>query len=197
MPPVNNVWASTPAENAVEEITLPSGQVCHARRMGLETMIAAGLLGEADSLSAVVGDKHITRVREAKGNKVKEELSASSMMRDPKALQRIVLLVDRATPFIVAEPRVVSHVEILEEGKGDQLPVTRLVENREPGVIYTDQIGLEDKMFLFNFAVGGTRDLERFRSESDAAVAGVEHGEGVPHTAQRTNGGGGKRRRRR
>lgn len=189
---VNNVWASSPIGEAIEFLTLPSGQTCRAKRVGLEGMMAAGLLGEFDSLSSFVGSKHVNRVRQAGGNKVKEELSAQSMMKDPTALKKIILLVDRALPTIVVEPRVLSHVEIVTEAdKADDMPETRSIpkEDREEGVVYTDQIGLEDKMYLFNYAVGGTRDLERFRSESASDVAGMAASEGVQHETQRPSGG--------
>ena len=45
--------------------------------------------------------------------------------------------------------------------------------SRVAGVVYADQVEMEDKLFLFQFVVGGTRDLERFRKESDDALGSL------------------------
>ena len=52
-----------------------------------------------------------------------------------------------------------------------------------PAYAYADMVDVNDKMFLFNFVVGGTRDLETFRGGLDSAVGGVEAGEGVSDEA--------------
>src|SRR3954468_1066631 len=182
MPPtndVNNVWASATPVGTTEFITLPSGQTCHARRVGMEGIMSAGLLGDADSLSSYVGTKHIRRVRGGK-KADGEVINARSIATDPEALKRIIFLVDRAVPVIVAQPVVMTHFEYQDDNTTKMIPA----EERVPGQVYTDMIGLEDKMFLFNFAIGGTRDLERFRSESDAAVEDVPDGEDVSGAPQ-------------
>jgi hypothetical protein len=192
MPPTTNkVWASTPPRDSIEFLTLPSGQTCHARRIGLEAIMTAGLLGEADSLTAMVDRQHVQRVKNKDGS-VMETINARTVMKDPKALQSIVLLVDRAAPFIVAEPLVRCHVEELPDGKTRNIPA----EDRDKDSVYTDQIPLEDKMFLFEYAVGGTRDVDRFREQSGAAVAGVADVEGIPHKAVRAAGNNRADRRR-
>jgi hypothetical protein len=189
---VNKIWANTSPTDTVEFITLPSGQTCYARRMGLEGIMKAGILGEADSLTAMVDRKHIKRVRDPKTKEVTEELNPSSVLKDAKALKDIVLLVDRAAPFIVTEPAVASHVEVLEDGSTRMIPP----EERDESFVYTDQIPLEDKMFLFDYAVGGTRDVHTFRQQSSDAVAGVVDGEDVPAKAVRVAGNRAARRSR-
>lgn len=191
---VNNVWASQPSHTGeVEFLTLPSGQTCHARRIGLEGMIEAGLLSESDTLLAIVDDKHIKRVRNVQGKNPKlqdqvSEVNAREIMKDPAMLKKIVFFVDSTMPVVVMDPVVRTHFKILgpAEKEGD-LPNTELIPfaEREQGVVYTDQIGMEDKMFLFQYCVGGTRDLESFRAETNAAVAGVDDGEGVSRETQR------------
>jgi hypothetical protein len=192
-PTVNSVWATAIPINTTELITLPSGQTCYARRLGLEGIMTAGLLGDADSLTAFVGTKHIRRVRGANKKPDGEEVDGRSVMQDPEALKRIVFLVDRATPMIVSDPVVHTHFRYLDDGTTQMIPQ----EEREPGQIYTDMIQLQDKMFLFNFAIGGTRDLERFRNESASAVEDVPDGQDVPRAPQpgTPHGGGGRRRR--
>ena len=62
--------------------------------------------------------------------------------------------------------------------------VSRQTESYTPGVVYADMVDLVDKMAIFNYAVGGTRDLESFREGLDAAMGGLEVGEGVRETAE-------------
>jgi hypothetical protein len=42
----------------------------------------------------------------------------------------------------------------------------------------------DDKMFIMNWAMGGTRDLERFRRQHRASVDRVSAGQGESHSAQ-------------
>ena len=50
---------------------------------------------------------------------------------------------------------------------------------RDPDVLYVDEVDIEDRMFILNFALGGTRNLERFREELADSVRPVQAGEGV------------------
>lgn len=52
-------------------------------------------------------------------------------------------------------------------------------EYRDPEALYIDEVEMDDKMFIFGWAVGGTADLERFREESAAVLADVPVGEAV------------------
>lgn len=181
MPPANesapnNVWGTSAPSTQTEFLTLPSGQTAYANRLGMEGLLMAGVLGQADSLTAYVGKEHVQRVRGAKGQPDGEKVNASSVMRDPEALRSIVKLVDMATPHIVSNPVVHLHFTVRDDDTTLIIPMAE----RDKALIYTDQISFDDKMFLFNFAIGGTRDLQRFREESAAAVAGVEDVPGVP-----------------
>lgn len=191
-PQVNQVWGQAQPVNLATTLTLPSGQVCKAKRLGMEGILSAGLLGDADSLTAYIGRKHVRQVKGGKGADT-EVVNVRTIAGDPEALKRVVFLVDRATPHIVTEPEVLLHLEFLDDGGTRMIPP----EERQEGMIYTDQIGLEDKMFLFQFAVGGSGDLERFRSESQAIMEDVPDGEDVQRVAVAgaPSGGGGKRRR--
>jgi hypothetical protein len=182
MPPVNKIWGATVPEGTIKFITTPSGQTCHAKRIGLQGMVEAGVLGDSDSLTAMVDSKHIRRVRGGKGPD-REELDLASIMKDPDQLGKIIMMVDRALPLIVQSPEVKLH--FTDESDGSTLRVPD--DKREEEDVYTDQIGLEDKMFLFNWSVGGSADVTRFREESDNAVAGLEHGKDVPRSAKRSS----------
>jgi hypothetical protein len=166
----NNVWGSTPAAGATEELTLPSGQTCLARRMTIESVIATGLMDEVDVLTATV-DKHTRQVKG--GNKVPDgPIIQNSLLKDQAALAAIIGLTDRLVPEIVVSPVIHLHYTITVVGK---TKVTKMIapEDREPGAVYTDQIALDDKMELFNWAMGGLEAFSSFRRESDGDVGTV------------------------
>lgn len=201
---INNIWATSTPVMVAENVTVPSGQTCRAKRLGMEGLIESGILGDADSLTAFVGRKYIIQHKGGKGKPDTEELNVGAVLKDPDALKKMVMLCDRALPVVVEQPEVKLHFVDAADGStvmippdGSPVTVDGKRHKRDKGAVYTDQVGLEDKVFLFNFAVGGTRDIERFRGESAAAMAGVGHGEDIPRPAKRTAGGprGAKTRR--
>ena len=145
----------------MEDVRVPSGQLCLVRRPGLQGLMTAGILHNVDSLTAIVNERHLKQT----AGKADAEIDMQSLMNDPKALEDVMHVMDRAISYCVVKPEI--HMT-----PGD---VTR----RQPGVVYADMVDLVDKIFLFNYVVGGTRDLERFRGDLDQLVGSVEAGEGV------------------
>lgn len=161
----NNVWASNTGADQGEELTLSSGQTCLVRKMSIESMINAGMLAEADALTASV-QKHIKKGKQ-KGPKnapqvTTQEIDESAFLTDPGALRSMITLMDRALPHIVVSPNVVLH--FTEETVG-KTKVTKMIkpEDRIEGVVYTDQIDFGDKVELFNYAAGGLGSMLAFR----------------------------------
>jgi hypothetical protein len=173
----NNVWASSVPEGEGQWLTTPSGQTCQAKRLGMSGIISTGLLGDADTLTALVDSKHVKRARGGKA----QEIDAMSLLTDPEGMKKVVRLVDEATPHIVMDPVVNLHFTIKDDGSTVMIPPS----DRKPGDVYTDQIGFEDKMFLFNWSMGGTADADRFLDESGNGVASVEDVPGLPRAAKR------------
>jgi hypothetical protein len=182
--PINDVWATGSTQDEIETITCPSGQTCRARRPGLEGLMMSGQLLNLDSLTSIVDSKHIRRVKGGKGKADSPEVDALSVMKDPKALRDIIRMADQLLPQIVVEPRVAIHYVIKDD---EQVDIKS--EDREAGVVYTDQIDFQDKLFIFQYGMAGTRDAERFRRESAGAVAGLAPLEDVQHAAKRTRSG--------
>src|ERR687898_211356 len=115
-PIINDVWGQSKLTET-QHITLPSGQMCHAKPIGLEGVFASGILGAADSLTGYVGKEYIRKVRGAKGRPDTEEMNVQALMKDPAALGRIVKVVDTITPLVVVEPEVIRHFVDVEEPK--------------------------------------------------------------------------------
>lgn len=167
-----NVWASTPATGSEEEVTTPNGQTCRAKRMSIEAMISAGLLAEADAITAMVA-KHMKKVRPGakkprKSDDPIDAVNIPSLMKDADAVREVITMLDRLVPHIVVSPPVALHYTEQTVGK---TTVTKMIseedriEMREarPGLVFTDQIGLEDKMFLFDWSAGGINMMLAFR----------------------------------
>jgi len=149
-----------------EDVITPSGQTCQCRRPGMQGLISNGILDKTDLLTAMVNDDHISRVK--KGGKAKVDDIAT----DPAKMLEALDSIDKVVQYVVVQPALALPV-VTETVDGEEVERRLTDDEREDGVVYTDYIDLEDKMFLFNYAVGGTRDVERFRQESAQLVGGV------------------------
>lgn len=156
-----NAWLAS-GVGQMEDLTVPSGQTCLVRRPGLEGLIKAGVLRNVDNLSAIVNERHVKKSKKG----AQSSVNVDSILQDPQALESIMHTVDKAVCYCVVKPEIVM--------------APNDITLREQGVVYTDMIDIEDKMFIFNFVVGGTRDLETFRGGLNDAVGGVDDLPGVP-----------------
>jgi hypothetical protein len=175
----NNVWASTEPTTAAEDLELPSGQTCSAKKIGIEGLLDMGILAEADSLTAMV-QQHTRQVKGGNGTADGVTIDEASLIGDKDAIKAIIGLADKAMPVIVLDPPVHLHYSTRKVGKTS---VTKMLtpEDREkireetgqPELVFTDQIGFEDKMFLFDWAVGGLKSFTSFRPGPQANVGSV------------------------
>lgn len=154
-------WGS--ANGGLEDLTCPSGQVCLVKRPGIQALMEAGVLRDIDSLSAIINE----HIKEVEGD---SKAGAKSFLEDEEAVVNIVHVVDRVLVHCVVKPEI--------------LMTPNDPTSREPHKIYADMVDLEDKLFIFNFAVGGTRDVERFREQLVERMGSVEPGETVEFPAK-------------
>lgn len=179
-PVVNNVWAEATPAGLHEPVTLPSGQVVMAKKPDIADLARSGLLAERDKLSKLAG-------QQATGRAAEQGDAFDVFADNPTLLGDLDHTMCRLAVMVVVEPTVRLHWT----GKGKDTALIPL-KDRVPGVVYTDQIGLIDKTFLSEWAVG---DLSAgFRGETGAPVAGVVHGQGVPGKGKRPRRPGGKRK---
>lgn len=167
------------------EIELPSGNIAKVKRPGMEKLLAAGVL--PDRLTPIA----MQAVKEGEGGKPEDEQKVmEEFMQDSNALADIFLAFDRITAMCVVEPKVRMHQytdddpEVIrgEARVGQEIPEDR----RDEDLLYTDDVDMEDKTFIFQFVVGGSADLERFRRESAPALATVQSGEDLERQTQPT-----------
>lgn len=168
----NNVWASNTPTEAREELTLPSGQTCLAKKVGIEGLLEIGILEQIDSLTGMV-EKYAKEVKShGPSGPSKAEIDQNKFFGDTEALKAVIGLADRALPVIVVSPKVKLHYTEITVGK---TKVTKMIppDEREAGIVYTDQVGFEDKMFLFDWASGGLKSFLGAGDEPTPNVGGV------------------------
>ena len=163
-------WGSDSAIGGVTDLTVPSGQLCLVKRPGVEGLLREGVLRDIDSFTALVNAEHVQRVKGkgkkagAKGARAQEQ-EISQLLSDPDKVVGVMRTIEKVICHVVVKPAV--------------QPTPNDPTRRKPGVVYADMIDLPDKMFIFNFVVGGSRDIERFLDESDRALGDVDSGEAV------------------
>lgn len=170
--------------NDSEVLELPSENVCKLKRPGLPELLAQGLL--PDMLSSIAQNA-VEAGESGKALNVKQmnnELSAS--FRTPAGMLEMFDGVSRVTAYCVLEPKVRFHKQIKPSGQMDQIqqgykPEWEIIpeDKRDEEYLYTDEVDQMDQMYIFQFVVGGQRDLERFRAEFAASVASVESESGL------------------
>lgn len=181
-----------------EEVELPSGNVALVKRPGMEKLFSAGVLPDELTKIALESIDKANSGGKPQDHKSKgpDDIDPEMMkkfMEGENAVQDIFDSFDRITEMCVIEPPVKWHMrKVLIDGlhatddKGkpryEEIPLS----DRDEDTLYTDDIDMEDKTFIFNFVVGGTRDIERFREEYGDAVATVQPREDVAVSAEST-----------
>ena len=138
----------------LHDVQVPSGKWAQARRVALPTFVQRGMI--PNSLMPMIS-KAI--------NSGELDVQEAAKDLDADMLQDIMSLYDVITVECVVQPKVKALPEKLE----DRLDP----EQRSPDFLYVDEIDFEDKVFLFQWAVGGTSDVEAFRQEQDGAMGVV------------------------
>lgn len=190
-------WKGKKATGNVE-LELPSGNTCLLRRLQPEAFLTSGLI--PDSLTAMVQ----TAIKTKKG------LPPNAMKQiadDPKKLRQALQMTDEVVCYVVVEPECLMPPKCSHEMAGGRLcdeyvdtddkrhedkahpDFHHFVEGeRDDDTLYADEVSLEDKQFIFQFAVGGTADVERFREELSRNVGNVPNGKGNKNKAKRAPG---------
>jgi hypothetical protein len=152
------------------ELELPSvdddgdHNVCLVRRPGPQGLIRLGLLDNLDQLTSLVSKKIDELGGKVKSSNEVDAETVKALAANKEQLQAAMDLVDKVVCGVVVEPRV--YLVPVEDDKGVTPP-------REPDRLYVDEVDLEDKVFILNFAVGGSSDFTSFREQSAAYVESV------------------------
>lgn len=145
-------------------LVLPSGNAMRVRKIGLQALMKTGKM--PNSLMAYAEKA----VKKGKKQEVTEQ-DMLAILQDEEQIREIAKFMDEVTILCAEEP--VVH-PVPEEG----------VE-RSDELLYVDEIDEEDKSFLFQAVMGGTTDVETFRSEHAGNVAAIRGRENVGGKAKR------------
>ena len=126
------------------ELTLPSGFTCKVARVDLLTFMKTGRI--PNSLRSII-DKAMGGKEVSQDEIVEKLIGGDSDAL--KTFEDMMTMADAVVVECMVEPKVV--------------PAPASEEERSETDLHVDEIDPEDRMFIFNFAVGGTRDLETFR----------------------------------
>lgn len=169
-PPVDKYAATQWGGEMFHDLMVPSGQLCQVRRPGAEGLMRVGLLDKVKGLSALVDDKHLKRVKGGKSGAASD--LARELVNNPDEAMTVMNTIDKIVKYVVIQPQLELPFKTSPDGKDVSLQDNERLE----GQIYTDQISIEDRMFIFQYAVGGSSDVERFRRESSQSLAGFQDG---------------------
>lgn len=146
-------------------VELPSGARAVLRRIGMDKFLEEGFL--PDALRKTMAHEISSASRRPS--------SFPNLTKDlkPEELGEWMDTLDRIAARVFHTPEVRWHRRVVEV-EGEKKSVEILEEDRDyDRFLYTDEIGVEDKQFVFQYAVGGSADLERFRAQTRALVAAV------------------------
>lgn len=153
-------------------LDLPSGNTCLVQPVGMDAFLKQGFI--PNSLLGIV-QKALAAGEAQKLDEINTDEMMAQALQDPEKLQGIFDVADSVTVYCVVEPRVYP------------VPTDTTVP-REEDKLYVDEIDMDDKLFIFNFAVGGSRDLEAFRQGTTVGVGSVPVGDSVQLPAEQSAG---------
>lgn len=156
--------ATTYKKQVIAKVELPSGAVVRIRRPGMDSFLRRGFI--PDALTPVVR-------RATKGDTgVDDDLEEmfSDLGEDNSRLNELFNMMDKIVMDTWVEPEV--H------------PIPDDEEDRDEDILYVDEVHFEDKNFTFQYAVGGTKDLESFRQQQSSMLERVRSSEDVGSTAE-------------
>lgn len=202
MPATNNnkKYGQGWVTNKFQDVTLPSGNVAQLLRPNLQALISSGILESVDVLTGVVQNETLSK---AEGRPI---VDPQKVLDNPSAVKSMMDILDDIVLYVVNRPTVRDkyrrYPETLPDGSphpkageretlpdGSFIPLSRsdrlaiLEEEGEPSedadpIIYVDEVDFEDKTFLMNYVVGGSRDFAQFRQTAEEAVGSLLDDEG-------------------
>jgi len=160
-------------------LELPSGNTAKVKAPGMQAFLAQGfipnslmsmVIASLDQNSGKTPKK--TPAQLAKERDVEAEKFMKEVAADPTKIAELMTAMDKVWLECVVEP--------------ETLPATDEVRDDEH--LYVDEVDFDDKMFVFQFAVGGTRDIEQFRKGVTKRVGAVQNKPRATRPTKRTTG---------
>lgn len=149
-------------------VELPSGFTVKVKNPGgLQAFMEAGVI--PNSLMTLL-DGALNKGKKVTENDILNEEGTI----DPTMLADMMRLLNAVAVKVIVEPRIYpvpteEEVEFWNMNNPEN-PASDIEDLREDDKLYADELPQDDKMFLFQWITGGTRDLERFRKEYAASM---------------------------
>lgn len=151
-PTRSSEWRKTPQEG--ELVELPSSNVIRCKRPGMPHFVEMGMVPNP-LLSIIDASLHHQKTPDV-----------AALVESEEKLDATAKFMDEVWVYCVTEPKSAFRPE--DEADHDD------------DLLYVDDVELEDKIFVFQLACGGTRSVERFREQrlTDMAVVAELQGAG-------------------
>jgi len=153
-------------KKSAQTLTLPSGNVMRVKNPGIMELANKGLIPNA--LMNVI----LEAIRKGQQPKPEDILTDKIEISDMFEMMDSAILDMAVDPPVWALP--VWTQQDFEEGKCPQDEVGNVANSKKlDDALYINDISEEDKMFIWNWATGGTTDLTQFRKESASLLASI------------------------
>lgn len=151
-------------------LELPSGAVVKVRNPGgMRVFLDSGMI--PNSLMKIIQDGLDKGKPAAPGDIVKDGKI------DPAMLTDMMTMMDNIAIKVIVEPPVMpalTEMDLIEWNTAHPEESLDTVEQlRSEDKLYVDEFPDEDKMFIFQWVSGGTKDLETFRQQHAAGVDAI------------------------
>lgn len=175
---------------AATELSVPSGNVALVRRPD-SVRIFMGNGSIPNTLLPIIEEALKKKSDGDEGGVAAEDL-AKMAMDSPQIVDDMMSMTDNIIIQCVIDP-VVSPIPVFEIKHAEQgLCETALIGQpipfghpaRDEEALYVDEVDAADKQFIFNWCMGGSKDLERFRGEASEHVDRVEAVAGAQSAAE-------------
>lgn len=162
-----------------QAVPLPSGNVALVKQISPQAFLSSGMI--PNPLLSII----------RKSIQDKQGMNPASMKKiteDNELLVSTLELFDRVLCHIMVEPVVEmpppckvcgKYANKSQHDPGVRDSHTYTEDARDPNILYADIVQMDDKVFLFQWALGGTADLESFREEQRQVVGDVPDSEDV------------------
>lgn len=167
-----NIQDFKKASRVSANLELPSGAVVEVKNPGgMKMFLTGGAI--PNSLMGIVQDAMDS------GKGIKDEEMADLITAENGELNKD-LLADMMTMIdnVTVNCWVMPPVTPLPENDGEE------GVERDPELLYVDEVLEEDKLFVFQWATGGTKDIEQFRSEHNESLESLARLTGMEDTSE-------------
>lgn len=182
-----NEWRKKSTVGKVFTIELPSGNVAKVTRPGLEMLISGGVM--PDSLLQIAQGA----VEKGAGKRAKiqhlDDDKARDIAENPELWSEMIDSVDQIVSHVFVDPKVKYAKQKTTEKRPNGKTIVTLIplEERDPNYLYTDELELDDKFFVFSFISGDSADLKSFRDKLRGNVESISDGSEVSPVAESDN----------